>query len=124
MDITYNNKNIKLLPIQFIILELFNNQENISFDIINNLNILSNYTLSLKNRIIQSLIDSNLLYKDNNNLILNNNTNFETNLIDIYMNISNNNIIYKNNLVLSREDITKTNINHILKTDVFNLVVK
>ena len=73
--------------------------------------------MSLKNRIIQSLIDSNLLYKDNNNIILNNNTNFETNLIDIYMNMSNNNIIYKNNLVLSREDITKTNINHILKTN-------
>ena len=65
-----------------------------------------------------SLIDSNLLYKNNNDLLLNNDTNFETNLIDIYMNISNNNIIYKNDLVLSREDITKTNINHILKTKI------
>jgi hypothetical protein len=116
IDITYNNKNIKLLPIQFLILELFDENDSIPINEINNLEFLSNYNLSLKNKIIRSLIDSNLLYINDNNLILNTNTNFETDLIEIYMNIFNNNISYKTNFVISRDDITKTNINHILKT--------
>ena len=95
IDITYNNINI------------------------NNLAIFLNYSVDLKYKIIQSMIESNLLYIDNKYLVLNQNSNFDSNLIDIYLNITN----YKNSinidineLNLSREDITKSNIIHILKT--------
>ena len=117
INITYNNINIKMLPIHFIILELFTNVDQILFDEINNLNIFLNYSSELKFKIIQSLIDSNLLYINNNYLVLNQNSNFDSNLIEIYLNTTNyKNIININELNISREDITKSNIMHILKT--------
>ena len=119
IDITYNNINIKMLPIHFIILELYTNISQILINDINNLAIFLNYSVDLKYKIIQSMIESNLLYIDNKYLVLNQNSNFDSNLIDIYLNITN----YKNSinidineLNLSREDITKSNIIHILKT--------
>jgi len=113
MDITYNNINIKLLPIQYMILELFNEKNEIPID---SLKILSNYTLSSKNKIIKSLVDSNIVFMNNNKLTLNNNTNFETDLIQVYTNISNYNMTCSSDFILDKLDITKTNINHILKT--------
>ena len=119
IDITYNNIDIKMLPIHFIILELYTNISQILINDINNLAIFLNYSVDLKYKIIQSMIESNLLYIDNKYLVLNQNSNFDSNLIDIYIYITN----YKNNinidineLNLSREDITKSNIIHILKT--------
>lgn len=117
INITYNTKNIKMLPIHFYILELFNDTNKILLNDINNLTIFLNYSLILKNKIIQSLINSNLLFINDKYLELNQNTNFDIDIIDIYLNMTN----YKNNkidiyeLILSREDIIKTNINHQLK---------
>lgn len=130
INITYNNIDIKMLPIHFLILELYTDKSQILINDINNLDIFLNYSADLKYKIIHSMIESNLLYIDNNYLVLNTNSNFESDLIDIYLNITN----YKNNidineLMLSREDIAKSNIIHILKTcqlsysDLFSKIV-
>jgi len=119
-----------MLPIHFMILELYTDNSQLLIDDINNLDIFLNYSADLKYKIIQSMIESNLLYINNNYLVLNMNTNFESNLIDIYLNITNyKNVIDINELMLSREDITKSNIIHILKTyqlsysDLFSKIV-
>ena len=116
------------------ILEMFENNNNIPIKDIINLNILSNYSDNFKNNIINSLVISNILLLDNNKLILNDNSNFDSNIIDIFFNQSDYlTIIEKNRydeLIHSREEITYTHINKALKNNkmsyekLFNTILK
>lgn len=121
IDITYENYNIKLLPIQLMVLELFNIKYEFSFDEIINQSFFINYSNVFKEDIINSLLISNILIKNDDKIFLNENTsNISLNLIEIYMSNKNTNfqdlqINIVNNLAYEREDIVKTLINHNLK---------
>jgi len=125
VEIVFNNKNIKLLPIQFMILELFdNNIKNKYDDIINN-PIFNNYSNKFKDDIISSLIISKLLINNNNILNITINNDFETDLINIFYNILEYSIIWEEkrqeHFISEKEDIIKTNINELIKHEKLNL---
>jgi hypothetical protein len=125
IDITFNNKNIKMLPIQFMILELFdNNVKNNYNDIINN-PIFSNYSNKFKDDIISSLIISKLLINNNNILYITSSNDFEIDLINIFFNTLEYSIIWEEKrqeqFVSEREDIIKANINELIKHNKLNL---
>jgi len=124
ITIKYMNNIFIMLPIQYIILEMFDIYSMILYDTIINNIIFKNYSTIFKINIISSLIKSNLLIQNKEYLILNNNfiSNNELdniNLIDIYINnfVINNsfeeNIKYE--LCHTRENIISTNINSLLK---------
>jgi hypothetical protein len=123
IEINYNGLDIKLLPIQLIVLELYNIKNTFTFDEIINQSFFINYSNKFKENIINSLLNSNILINNNNKIYLNENNNISTNLIDIYINNINNvdNIDKQqfnhiiNDLSYDREYIVKTNINHNLK---------
>lgn len=125
VDITYLDKNIKLLPIQFLVLELFNDSSIVSIDIVKNQSFFKNYTPKFKTDVIGSLITSKLLYFKNNNLILTTTSDFKENPIDIFFTISDYADIWEqkrtNELIHTREEITKTNINQCIKTNKLDL---
>ena len=125
VEIIFNNKNIKLLPIQFMILELFDyNVKNNYNDIINN-PIFTNYSNKFKDDIISSLIISKLLINDNNILNITTSDDFDTDLINIFFNILEYSIIWEEkrqeHFISEKEDIIKTNINEIIKHEKLNL---
>ena len=133
--ITYLNIDIVMLPIQFMILELFDKNNSIKIEDILNLSLISNYDDKLKNDIINSLINSKIILNNNSYLILNEKPNFKTNLIEIFFDISNYNYINlaesnKDSLQYTHNEIIETNINSILKLEdldyeeLFNILIK
>lgn len=135
INITYLDKNFKMLPIQFMILEMFTNIDEININNIIKSPILFNYSEKFKMDIINSIIISGLLIIKEDSILISKNlniTNFD--LIDIYMNMSEYPNIWEQmketELVHSREEITNCVINHILKTtsktksDLFELTKK
>ena len=127
INIIYLNIRIKMLPIQFIIFELFTISSEIILNDIINHKILLNYDIKFKKNIINSLIISKLLLINNNNIILNKQPTFQTDLIDIFINnlnyleikenINNNKIL---ELSFSYKEIICSNINSILKLNNLN----
>ena len=116
INITYLTQNLIMLPIQFMIVEMFIYKDSIPIDEIMCSKFFSNYSNKFKNDIIYSLILSKLMTNINNNLVLSKNGTFKNNLIDIFM-LESQYIKNKINdeLIFSYRDITVTNINHILK---------
>ena len=110
-----------MLPIQFMIVEMFIYKDSIPIDEIMSSKFLSNYSNKFKNDIIYSLILSKLMITINDNLILSKNGTFKHNLIDIYL-LESQYIKNKINdeLIFSYRDIIVTNINHILKLKSLN----
>jgi hypothetical protein len=116
VDITYLDKNIILLPIQFIILEMFSPKKEIKYNEIFNHKILSNYSDKFKHNIIKSLINSKLLIKHDDTITLTSIPDFNTNLIELYF--SNTEVITNTikPFTFSINEIIYSNINKILKT--------
>jgi hypothetical protein len=119
VNITYLDKEIKMLPIQFMILEMFNDTNQQNLENVLNAIFLKNYTKKFINDIINSIVSSKLFKMKNNKLILNQTNNFESDLIDIFFNISDYSKIWEQQrneeIVLSREEIICANINHHIK---------
>ena len=121
VEITYNDIKIILLPIQLMVLELYNIKYEFSFEEICNQTFFTNYSNKFKQDIINSLIYGNILVKNNDKLYLNENTSsISTNLIDVYLDNTSIELIpsqvnQENELAHTREDIVKTLINHNLK---------
>ena len=120
VEVEYNNYILKMLPIQLLVLELFNSNDNMNIkDILTN-KLLSNYQSDYLNDIIKSLVISGLLNNNNNILSLSTNVN-NINLINSYYNCNNginteDILISVDELIIhSRKDITCTWINHLLK---------
>lgn len=117
--ITYLDQKLKMLPIQFMVLELFNDIDNISIDKILSASFLVNYSVKFRNDIVYSLITANLLNNNNNNITLATNGIFKYDLIDVFMNMSDyaNIMILKRQeaLIHSRQEIINANINSTLK---------
>jgi hypothetical protein len=122
--INYNNYEIKLFPIQLVILELFNFNESYSLDEIKKNNILKNYQTEYLDNIIKSLEISGIL-KNKDNILFLSDVVFETNLIQLYYNFTSTNNCIETNTIAesrmkeelshSRKEIICTLINHLLK---------
>ena len=108
-----------MLPIQFMILELFIDADELLFSNVFDANFMKNYSIKFKNDIISSLILSGVLNKINEYLILTKESNaviFKDNLIDLFF--SESQFIQEKNqdeLIYSYKDIISSNINHLLK---------
>ena len=121
VDITYLDQNLKMLPIQFMVVEMYNNKDIISLDEIINSIFFTNYPNKFRNDIINSLVTSKLFSITNNNLILTTNGVFKQDLITIFFDESE--YIHDKKieeLALSYNDIIISNINHILKLKSLN----
>jgi hypothetical protein len=119
--VSYMEKDIKMLPVQFMILELFTNNKIVSYKTIITAPFLNSYNLIFIKDIIMSLVKGKLLTCNNNNYELKT-SDFETDLINIFMVTMNKYIDTNimNNLMHSRRDIVNTNINHTIKLNPLN----
>jgi hypothetical protein len=129
VKIDYNDKEITLLPIQYAILELFHNIDELDIDIIMNKEFFSHYSEKFKKDIILSFQNSGLFKMKDNKLILSKSIKTDINLIEIFL--SNNEYfdiskVIEEEFVHDRIDIIKTLINHNIKLkplsyqDLFN----
>ena len=133
VNITYNHQDIKMLPIQFMILEMFETTENHPIETIMKSAFLSNYTTKFKNDLVGSLVLSGLLKYQGDNLVLTQG-NIKNDLIQIFFTTSDYADIWEqqrhDELAHLREDIIKTNINHYVKqrnynyTDLYDIIKK
>ena len=126
IEIEYNNYQIKLFPIQLLILELFNSVQSYSIDEIKNNKLFKNYQSEYLDNIIKSLEICGIL-KNINNILQLSDTVFETDLIKVYYNCINNLVKIENNNILTelahnRREIICTLINHLLKKGNKNLI--
>jgi hypothetical protein len=128
VTIKYNNLIITLLPIQLLVLELFNDIDLISINDIKSKSFFENYSDKFKNDIINSLINSNILKSNKNLCSLNDSSNISTDLIGQFMN---SNIHTKNDTVQlahNSEDIIRclikkfVKVQSYIKNDLYNLI--
>jgi hypothetical protein len=119
INITFLKKEIIMLPIQFMVLEMFNDVNKIPVKDIIVASFFSNYTSKFTNDIVSSLVLSGLFKVIDNNMILTSNDSFNTNLIEVFFSNSDYVNIWeqqrKDEIVLSRNEIICANINHQLK---------
>lgn len=121
--IEYNNNEITLFPIQLMVLELFNQKNNINIDDIKNSTFFKNYSDNYKMNIIKSLILAGIL-NNNSNILSLSDTIIKNNFIDVYYYILNtneksNHEIINDELCLSRKNIVSCIINHHIKINSF-----
>jgi hypothetical protein len=119
VTVEYLNKEIKMLPIQLMVLEMFNNVNRLSVQEISSARFFSNYTSKFVNDIIGSLVMSGLFKPQNDNLVLTSTPDFKENLIEIFFTNSDYASVWEQKrqeeLANSRDDIINANINHHLK---------
>jgi hypothetical protein len=121
ITIDYNNNEIILFPIQLMVLELFNEKNDITIDVIKNSNFFKNYSESYKINIIKSLIVAGILNNNFNTLTLSD-TIIKNNFIDVYYYVldnkedeTSNREMINDDLCLSRKNIVSCVINHHIK---------
>lgn len=134
VNITYLEKEIIMLPIQFMVLEMFNDVNCILVNDVMASQFFTNYTYKFTHDIIGSLITSRLFKINNDLMILTSSNNFNTNLIEVFFSTSDYVNIWeqrrKDELILSREEIVYANINHqikikpMTKSQLFDSLVK
>lgn len=124
VTIEYMDQSFKMLPIQFMVLEMFTVINKVTLIDIYNAPFFNNYAQQFKENIISSFISAKLCKIDNKNLILETQGIFKTDLINIFFTVSDYIQIFKQkseeNLAHSRDDIVVTNINHLLKKNKMN----
>jgi len=120
VDITYMSQQLVMLPIQFCVLELYNNADTLDITHIKTSPFFMNYSDKFRNDTIYSLISGGLLKMSSNNIILATSGQFKQNLIELFFTNSDYAQIWQENktqeLAHSREEIIMANINHIIKT--------
>lgn len=117
INVTFNNHEIILLPIQLLVLELFENTNTINYNEIIEIYFFKTYSIDFIENIIKSLIIGGILKKINNTITLITEIS-NINYIDIFNNINNFNMPFNNiqiELAHNREDILKCQINHFVK---------
>jgi hypothetical protein len=127
VNITYLNKKLKMLPIHFMVLELFTNVNSLTLETVQKSIFFKNYSPKFINDVIFSLVLSNVLKVKDNIIILETeikNNNFKSNIIEIFFSTSDYASIYEekraHELANSREYILKANINSIIKKQSMN----
>jgi hypothetical protein len=117
--IEYIDKDIKMLPLQFLIFDIIYNNEVEMKDILTN-EYLINYSDHFKKNVINSLVISNLIILDKDILKLNHTDNFETNLVAIFHKY-NHKLIEKKIYKLDTDTILKCNINYFVKKNPLDI---
>lgn len=124
VNISYMNQDLKLLPIQFMILEMFDTANNIKLSNIIKSEIFVNYSNKFITDCINSLVAGGLLKYCDDMLTLVESGTFKNNLIEIFFNISDYSSVWEEKrtieLMHNREDILKTNINSVIKKKSMN----
>ena len=124
VNIVYLEQSLKMLPIHFMILEMFDVIGTIPLQTIINNPVLSNYTMKFKNDIISSFVFAGLFKIQNSNVILASEGIFKNNLIEIFLSNSDYVSIWEqkryDELIHTREEIINANINNIIKTNTFD----
>jgi len=119
VDITYMNQQLVMLPIQFCVLELYNNIDTLDITHIKLAPFFMNYSDKFRNDTIHSLILGGLLKINGCKIILATSGQFKQNLIELFFTNSDYAMIWQENkiqeLAYSREEIIMANINHIIK---------
>jgi hypothetical protein len=119
VNISYLDCDIKMLPIQFMVLEMFNVKDSLNLYEVSNATFFTNYTTKFRNDIIGSLVSGGLLRINHDQLELMTTKNFKNDLIEIFFTHSDYAAVWEQNrndeLAHTRQEITNTNINHILK---------
>jgi hypothetical protein len=113
IDIEYAGNIITLLPIQLMVLELFENKESLDEKFILQQSFFNNYSEQYKNDILKTFESSGILQHSNTDYILTTNV-LKTNLINLIGSPDNSVAVY-NDLALTRKYITCTWINSWLK---------
>jgi hypothetical protein len=92
INITYLDQQLKMLPIQFIMVEMFTDIDKLPISKLINSNILINYSEKFKTDILNSIIYSGLFIIDNQTVILSKSRSIKNDLIEIFLNT---NLSYK-----------------------------
>ena len=116
----YKGVEIKMLPIQFLVLEMVSNGMGMTKDKLLNDILLNGYNKEFKMNIITSLIIGKILILSNNIIHINDDIEqISVNYIDIFMNNMDYGKIWNqrrnSELVMNRFDIVSSCINHIVK---------
>ncbi len=119
VEIEYVGNKITLLPIQLMVLELFENKESQDEKFILTQPFFNNYSEQYKNDILKTFESSGILQRSNTNYVLTTNV-FKTNLINLIGSPVNSINVY-NDLALTRKYITSTWINSWLKKTSLSL---
>lgn len=115
--IEYMSKDIKMLPIQFLLFDIIYNNDIDTQDLLKS-EYLVDYSEIFRINLINSLIISNIIISDKNILKLNITNNFETNLIIIFQKY-NHKLIEKKVFTFDKSILLKSHINHIIKKEPY-----
>jgi hypothetical protein len=122
-SVTYLDKELKMLPIQLMVIEMFNAENKKPVQEITSARFFSNYTPKFVNDIVGSLVVSGLFKVQNDFMVLNTTPDFKTNLIEIFFTNSDYASIWEqkrqDELAHTRVEIICSNINHHLKKKSF-----
>ena len=129
VEIIYLDKKIKMLPIHLILLNIIcdNSFKLSDFKTDKFLNL---YSIEFINNLLNSLLISKLIIIKNEILYMNENNNFNIDIINIFLTLFKEDIIENNDLSHSYKYIIMANINHILKSQtlhynsLFNIIKK
>ena len=118
----FNGIEFKMLPIQFIILEHIYKVNKISKNDLINFQIFSGYNEHFKKSIVSSLLLGGIIILEDSNIKINSDiSKITTNYIDLFFTSSGYadiwNIRREKELILSREEVLSTWINHFLKKE-------
>jgi hypothetical protein len=118
----FNEIEFKMLPIQFIILEHIYKVNKISKNDLINFQIFSGYNEHFKKSIVSSLLLGGIIILEDSNIKINSDiSKITTNYIDLFFTSSGYadiwNIRRKKELILTREEVLSTWINHFLKKE-------
>ncbi len=124
VSLNYMKKELILLPIQFMVIELFTDIDMINLEEVRNSRFFANYSKKFVNDIIGSLVVSRLFKIIGNNMMLQD-SDFETNLISIFFTHSDYADVWEQKrieeFVHTRIEITTAMINHIVKQKSLNI---
>lgn len=119
VNIIYQNQRIKMLPIQFMVLEMFNDTNRQEVQKIIKADFFANYAPKFVKDIITSLLSSNLFKLQDDYIILSTCGEFKTNLIDVFFNVSDYAGVWeqkrRDEIAHDRFEIVNANINHLIK---------
>jgi hypothetical protein len=118
----FNEIEFKMLPIQFILLEHIYKVTIISKNDLINFQIFSGYNEHFKKSIVSSLLLGGIIILEDDNIKINSNTHYiATNYIELFFTSSNYvdiwNVNREKELILSREEVLSSWINHFLKKE-------
>ncbi len=119
VSVTYANQDLTMLPIQFMVLEMFNDVDRVELGHIQKARFFSNYTEKFRSDIIGSLVASGLLKIQGDSVCLVSKGIFKTNLIEVFFTNSDYGSVWeqqrKEEIVHTREEVTNSVINSVLK---------